>query len=213
MTVINEIRRLAPPNVDARYVSGGSLIDALTGNFWCNRFSEMTRPPVANWPPFERSRGLVLMILRNKEWVPQRWPGTDESKYLDAVLHFCAGRSFITTKEGYVGLAPKAAKPGDQICVLLGCSVPIVLRPTSGFQFKVVGECYVHGLQQGQAFLGGFSDDYQPLLMWDGQDEQHYVGFVNEKTGHVQYEGPRLEDGDWETSQRAPFRCHDVRYL
>ena len=207
MTVIDEIRRLAPPDFeDVGYDFGGSLINAVVSIYCANTFDQSTRPPTVRWPAFERSRELVLEILRNKHLTPDCPPGTDERRYLDFVLTYCEGRSFITTKEGYIGLAPKTAKPGDQICVLLGCTMPLVLHPTSDSQYEVVGECHVHGLQDGEAFLGPLSDEYQPILVWD---QGYYSAFIDKRTGEIQYEDPRLEDGDWDTSARAPIRLHD----
>lgn len=63
----------------------------------------------------------------------------------------------IVTQQGYVGMAPRYAKKGDLICVLLGCHVPIALRRVSGTTFEVVGECYMQGFMKGQAL----QDDHQ----------------------------------------------------
>ena len=207
MSVVDEIRRLAPPDFEnGLYDFGGSRINAIVSTFCANTFDNTTRPPTARWPAFERSRELVLAILRDKDLIPDCSPGAHERRYLDFVLTYCEGRSFITTREGYIGLAPKATKPGDQICVLLGCTMPLVIRPSSGLQYKVVGECHVHGLQEGEAFLGPLPDEYQPILIWD---QGYYSAFINKRTGNVQYEDPRLEDGDWDTSERGPIRLHD----
>ncbi|KAH8805402.1 heterokaryon incompatibility protein-domain-containing protein [Xylogone sp. PMI_703] len=48
------------------------------------------------------------------------------------------------------GLAPSGAREGDIICILFGCSVPVVLR-SQGHHFEVIGECYVHGMMDGEA--------------------------------------------------------------
>lgn len=37
-------------------------------------------------------------------------------------------RSFITTKEGYIGIAPKTVRTGDLIVVILGTDQPMILR-------------------------------------------------------------------------------------
>lgn len=55
---------------------------------------------------------------------------------------------------GRLGLAPKAAKQGDIICILFGCSVPVLLRKRGeehedGYIF--IGECYLHGVMDGEA--------------------------------------------------------------
>ncbi|KAK3722403.1 hypothetical protein LTR37_002394 [Vermiconidia calcicola] len=54
-----------------------------------------------------------------------------------------------------LGLAPKKARQGDSICILHGCSVPVVLRQhisLSGTKhYEFVGECYLHTMMDGKA--------------------------------------------------------------
>jgi hypothetical protein len=57
-------------------------------------------------------------------------------------------RLFMTTK-GYLGSAPISTKLGDKVCVLLGGATPFVVRP-EGDCYKLVGECYVQGLMDGE---------------------------------------------------------------
>lgn len=64
-----------------------------------------------------------------------------------------AWRRLFGTENGRMGLGPAAAKVGDSIAILLGCSTPMVLRETGG-GWQLVGECYVHGAMQGE-LLGG----------------------------------------------------------
>ena len=55
------------------------------------------------------------------------------------------------TKDGRMGLAPAAAQVGDSIAILMGCSVPMVIRPTAGKgDWTLIGECYVHGAMYGE---------------------------------------------------------------
>jgi len=60
------------------------------------------------------------------------------------------GRVLITTGTGYLGLAPVATRPGDVIAILLGCNCPVVLRPCNDTLYRVIGECYIHGLMDGE---------------------------------------------------------------
>lgn len=60
-------------------------------------------------------------------------------------------RSFVMTDNGYMGLAPVGAQVGDEVAVLLGCPVPLVLRRRED-KFQVVGDTYIYGLMEGQAF-------------------------------------------------------------
>lgn len=64
-----------------------------------------------------------------------------------------SSRCFGTTAEGYMGLFPSAAQVGDLVCVLFGGVVPFLLREHVGY-FELVGECYVHGVMEGQAVEG-----------------------------------------------------------
>ncbi|KAF4465746.1 ankyrin and het domain [Fusarium albosuccineum] len=51
-----------------------------------------------------------------------------------------------------LGLCPPETKEGDFICILYGCSVPVVLRETPDKrQMIFVGEAYVHGKMDGEA--------------------------------------------------------------
>ena len=50
------------------------------------------------------------------------------------------------------GLGSAATKKGDLICILFGCSVPVVLRKDrNGSHYQFIGECYVHGTMNGEA--------------------------------------------------------------
>jgi heterokaryon incompatibility protein (HET) len=61
-------------------------------------------------------------------------------------------RRLLVTERGYVGMAPPRAKKGDLICILLGCSVPVLLRRySSEGLYQFVGECYVDGYMNGEA--------------------------------------------------------------
>lgn len=123
--------------------------------------------------------------------------------YLKRVQAVVFNRRLIKTKVGQrLGLVPDTAKEGDKVCILRGCSVPVILReidndgapvlngvvprvaapfssshframngadrePVSQFQenlkipklkvdkqmkCRVVGECYIHGVMDGEAF-------------------------------------------------------------
>jgi hypothetical protein len=60
-------------------------------------------------------------------------------------------RRLITTNEGHIGMGPCRVRKGDRICVLLGCSIPLILRLREGQpSYQVVGECYLHGFMDGE---------------------------------------------------------------
>jgi hypothetical protein len=51
---------------------------------------------------------------------------------------------------------------GDLVCVVLGCSVPLILRRVVGFgeHYINLGDAYVHGFMSGEALLGLQSGKY-----------------------------------------------------
>ncbi|MCJ1381099.1 hypothetical protein MMC17_004208 [Xylographa soralifera] len=56
----------------------------------------------------------------------------------------------ITTEKGYVDMAPYWAQRGDKVCILLGSSLPVLLRPVDD-HYILVGPCYIHGIMFGEA--------------------------------------------------------------
>jgi hypothetical protein len=53
-----------------------------------------------------------------------------------------------------VGLVPRHAKTGDHICILYGCTVPVVLRKLADVpdasSWQLLGDAYVHGIMDGE---------------------------------------------------------------
>ena len=71
------------------------------------------------------------------------------------IFHCAHYRRLAYSMNGYMALFSHQAKEGVLLYALFGGSVLYVMRPT-GDQFILVGECYVHGLMDGEAmqFLG-----------------------------------------------------------
>lgn len=65
-------------------------------------------------------------------------------------------RTTIAGSENNLGLAPQSVKEGDLICIVYGCSVPVVLRKLiddeNDKSYELIGECYIHGMMDGEAF-------------------------------------------------------------
>jgi hypothetical protein len=59
------------------------------------------------------------------------------------------GRTVFRTRDGYVGIGPPDAVPGDPIILAKGSMMPLILRPT-GDRWQLLGDCFVAGLMQGQ---------------------------------------------------------------
>ena len=59
-------------------------------------------------------------------------------------------QKFFVTEKGYFEVGPAYMKENDLVCVLYGGGVPFLLRPKNNF-YHLVGECYVHGIMDGEA--------------------------------------------------------------
>ena len=60
----------------------------------------------------------------------------------------------FTTQDEYIGLGPKGMRSGDLIALFEGARVPYVIREDDE-GYKLVGECYVHGIMSGERFEEG----------------------------------------------------------
>jgi hypothetical protein len=74
------------------------------------------------------------------------------ASYIAALQDTVHGWRFVVTKNGYVGVVPKMTKVGDVVAILKGGRVPFVLRRSEERDgaFRLVGECYVHCLMNGE---------------------------------------------------------------
>jgi hypothetical protein len=123
--------------------------------------------------------GAFTQVYRNlfRQWLfREPWePHPNYAEYIeipDFVTSFrqaAIGRRFFVTEKGYMGLAPHCARLGDLVCVLLGGQTPFILREmedmTSPERLQeifgdscryfccLVGECYIHGLMDGEVFI------------------------------------------------------------
>lgn len=107
-------------------------------------------------------------FMRKKLEDKMRW-----HRYRDSAALVCNKRKFFITKKGLFGLGPGALRPDDFVAVLLGADVPFVIREVLDDEeksqeerrmlnmpipmdrkFRLIGECFVQGLMQGQATKG-----------------------------------------------------------
>ncbi|KAF2444066.1 hypothetical protein P171DRAFT_432149 [Karstenula rhodostoma CBS 690.94] len=97
----------------------------------------------------------------DRDIVDCTYPSARVKLDMATVLGAYTSRCLTTLDTGHFGLAPYTAERGDRVFVLQGCSLPVVLRPVgdSG-QFKVVGECFVDGYWNGEAFDGVERGDF-----------------------------------------------------
>ncbi|CZT43817.1 uncharacterized protein RSE6_03905 [Rhynchosporium secalis] len=208
------VRGWEPENLEsAKYVAGGSIREAhartLTGNALKDRFPE--RDYAGSWD----------------EWIAQDSPtalfGAKAKTPLSAdsqptpleklALSLVPGRAYVTTSEGYFGLAPIVARAGDIIAVFLGCESPILLRPQPNNKFRILGECLIFGLHDGNAFLGSLPSPWKAHVFNDSTGLFTILRFHNTETKITQDEDPRLDPlpEAWEAVDRGERTSEDPR--
>jgi hypothetical protein len=63
------------------------------------------------------------------------------------------GKVLVVTQSGRLGLARFEAVPEDLVCIMMGCSVPMIIRPVSHAEpgkYILIGESYIHGIMDGE---------------------------------------------------------------
>lgn len=58
-------------------------------------------------------------------------------------------------------MGPRLLREGDEIVLVKGGMVPLVLRARGEGRWKLVGDAYVHGIMHGEAF-----DEDRCQTMW-----------------------------------------------
>ncbi|KAK4465876.1 HET-domain-containing protein [Cladorrhinum samala] len=70
------------------------------------------------------------------------------------------GRVFFLTESGYMGLGPMNMKVGDAVAVLIGGETPFIIREGKARnRYRMLEQCYVHGIMDGEALPGREFED------------------------------------------------------
>lgn len=70
-------------------------------------------------------------------------------RFIGAMQKAWSYRKFVITERGCMGFAQPGTRVGDGVCILHGCSVPLIVRPDEG-EYVIVGDCYLRGMMQGE---------------------------------------------------------------
>jgi hypothetical protein len=196
ISIRQAIMDLAPKDVSCQQyppMRKKTLLEAFTRTIF-TFFNDDSSPhygTLAQLAPFLAAQNMVANCLQNRE------SSIEERRAEDNVLvrigSFFSGRSFFTTEEGYIGLAPDTAAPGDVLVVLLGLDSPILLRPTTNGYHKVVGTCHVYGLMSSEALLGPLPGDTRAIKYWNKSVGTWSYAFLDDETHQVQTNDPRLD--------------------
>jgi hypothetical protein len=172
------------------------------------QFSYHDHPQRLDFPDFEESVSSLTRILDESY---QSVEGNDlDTLYLPfwrSAYHYCRSRCMFTgvgsNSNRLIGIVPLAARPGDRICILLGCDHVMILRPSAPLStsrlanmdtFLVVGQTYCDGFMDGEALIGPFALGTRKVSRWDESTGRSQLCYHNTKTGLWQEEDPRLKD-------------------
>ena len=187
------LRALLLPKVNALSLSQRDvMINSICRTLCANIFSECYSPPNLDYSNFESTRNYMSHMLETTYEAPLRYP-VEISNWYGIVSIMLVGRLLFTTNDGYIGLAPKATKLDDQICILLGCRTPLVLRPNGAWGYEVVGECYIDGFMDGAAYLGSLPGKWQKVQRSFQEYSGRFLSFLDHESGEFQIEDPRLD--------------------
>lgn len=96
-------------------------------------------------------RGLSLsLVARATPWSYSE----DVGNVMEMLVSRGSERLVFRTRTGYLGVSQglKRSMVGDRIVIVRGCQAPWILRALDGDRWMYVGEGYVHGAMEGEAF-------------------------------------------------------------
>lgn len=143
-----------------KYITGDSALFAFlqTLSNGCASLTWSVEPddhsaPADTWLDYGAAYLSRLFVGSGKitEEILDRGRTGDAAQWIRAANSASTNRALAVTSKGYYVLGPKIIQNGDIVCVLFGGKMPFCLRPLENGNYHLVGECYVHGLMEGQA--------------------------------------------------------------
>ncbi|KAI4137992.1 MAG: hypothetical protein LQ341_004869, partial [Variospora aurantia] len=174
-----------------------------------NQFSERWEPKHERFPRFQATIKRFIELTDPEHEISDI--SAHDTELLDNFYSSAYGRAFIfTANTNMIGLALDTCRENDCIASLLGCESPMVLRPTADGYYTVVGECYVHGLMEGEGFLGPLPAHWERIVRYDEGTGSWYDVYVERKRGTYQVEDPRLGPlpKDWYREEHPKQHLH-----
>ncbi|KAI0103035.1 HET-domain-containing protein [Nemania sp. FL0031] len=193
------------------YPNGESRVDAYLQTIAVGRVEENTVDSI--YPTMRELRDEIARLgscLKMAESVPMA----------GSLLTDVNNRCLFTMANGYVGLCSGRLHPGDEAFIILGCATPMILKPTPSGEYRVVGDCYIHGAMHGEAVLGPVPYPWKVELRI-GDETRHWTpSFRNAETGMGTEDDPRLastqmpaewEPIEFEWTPADPLNCRKFR--
>ncbi|KAJ2995802.1 hypothetical protein NUW58_g1169 [Xylaria curta] len=201
----------------AQYPTGETQLDGLIWNLTCGKLKD--RAPERPSPTLETLRGVLLAAASSDIEADNALSSENLSSAFQLELLYTFSMCFLFfTSEGYSGISRSQVQPGDEVYIIPGCEVPMALRPTADGPHRVVGDCFVHGIMDGEAVLGRFPPNWKLIAKTSGGAVlPHYL---NTKNGVVTNADPRLDEiplpeiwepVEFERTREDPKSCRKYR--
>ena len=91
-----------------------------------------------------------------------------------AVTSATMHRRLFSTETGYIGLGPRNMEQGDLVYVFAGGHTPFVVHDARSVEsdrtnvrqcYNLIGDCYLHGIMDGEAMRDGRYDQRDAYLV------------------------------------------------
>jgi len=167
----------------------GSLSRVLLGGRYAEEFS----PPNENFATLDEAEEWILNMLKHPTDGFEKFNFPLSYKTcLDISRHFCNYRSLFKCSDDKLGLAPKAARVGDIVVVLLGCRSPLILRPSDNGHYLMLGEAYCDSTMCGEGILGPLPENFE--FVKKVNKGRFWLGVIDRKSDNFYAEDLRLSE-------------------
>lgn len=139
----------------ARYSRYGSSDDSSIAEIgWMTCTSGLELDDGGKWQQSNFSHAVYQQAISEvplQDIIDLNQPHSEVERFRRTLSIRCKSRLAFLTTSGHLGLGPSSMRPGDHAVILFGSNVPFILREDIVEDtFKVVGECYVHGVMHGE---------------------------------------------------------------
>jgi hypothetical protein len=88
------------------------------------------------------------------------WDDNLEADYMNEKIFCQQNRILAIINPGGLALAPESTAIGDEVWIIAGASMPLMLRPLGKGKAKLIGEIYLHGMMHGEGLEGVNLDEF-----------------------------------------------------
>ncbi|KAF3004605.1 hypothetical protein E8E14_007502 [Neopestalotiopsis sp. 37M] len=187
--LVHAIRKIVRIVLDGTSLSSGQILKFCAEMLLSAYNADIYEPSrETEYPTLRHTMSMITHILAgcSLEEIEDRLGKRIINVILEAIKMVIAGRQLFIGSNNLFGMTTIFAQPGDHIYVLVGCDVPIALRPVEGNQYLVVGACWTDSIMCGEALLGPLPEDICSVI------QNHWYAFKDIVSGKVALEDPRL---------------------